>query len=133
MFMSVPSWRTLENGVSFNGWCVHVFHGIMPSWHTSLFDLSIFGLNRKRRQAADQTFAAQMLIMARSALKQLGMPISLKATVAYEVMSCDLTDPSMDFHAVVVPAFLYYSQVRCAREILTEPADHALRQEDGFS
>ena len=74
-----------------------------------------------------------MLIMARSVLHQLDLPVSPKGTVAYEVMSCDLSDPSSDYHAVVVPAFLYYSQIWCAKATLTELGDPAMRQEDAIS
>ena len=73
--------------------------------------------------------------MARSTLTQLDLPWSPKGIVAYEVMSCDLSDPSSDYHAVVVPAFLYYSQIWCARAILTGPeaGDPVTRQEDATS
>ena len=73
--------------------------------------------------------------MARSTLAQLDLPWSPKGVVAYDVMSCDLSDPSSDYHAGVAPAFLYYSQVWCARAILTGPeaGDPVTRQEDATS
>ena len=74
-----------------------------------------------------------MLIMAKATLKQLDLPVSPKGIVAFEAMSCDLADPGSDRHTVVVPAFLYYSQIWCARAFLREEGDPAVRQEDAIS
>ena len=77
-----------------------------------------------------------MLIMAKATLKQLDLPWSPKGIAAFEAneaMSCDLADPGSDRHTVVAPAFLFYSQIWCARAFLREEGDPAVRQEDAIS
>ena len=96
----------------------------------------VWGHSYRRRREADQIFGAQMLIMTQSTLKQLDLSWKPNGLVAYEVMSCDLSDPSSDYHSVCVPAFFYYSQLWCARAIMTngpDGTDPALRQEDATS